>query len=350
VIDAMTELNGGLADSDDLFLSDVPARPFDWVREGTSFWVFEDNGAFAIPRIGIEAEPHVWDQRRYAANFAFADGRILLAHGVGPSSPALDASGRAALLGGGPLSFECIQPFHKWRVRFDGMVIDSHVRDQIAGTVDATRLVPLRYELEAVMVAPPNIQDVSPQNFIRWGKGKQRDAVSVGLGLRFEQMLRGQGELTVDGSTRPFSFSGSRVKRRSVRTDGLFLRGHCWQAAVFPDGRAFGYEARPVHDDGHEPWNEGFIYLDGRMIPAKAINPPWLGQVLERGDDASVELHSELGVTRIGGVTDLTTLRVARGDLWGLTLHQGAALYTWDDQSAYGMIERSTTKALAPAA
>jgi hypothetical protein len=78
---------------------------------------------------------------------------------------------------------------------------------------------------------------------------------------------------------------GSRIKRRSIRTDGLFLRGHAWQAVVFPDGRAAGYEARPMHDDGNEPWNEGFIYQDGRTYPAKAIKAPWLTQLLERSDD-----------------------------------------------------------------
>ena len=133
------------------------------------------------------------------------------------------------------------------------------------------RLVPLKYEFELAMVAPPNEQRTSrPRNFFAWGKGKQRDAVSVGLGWRFEQMLRGEGEVEVDGTRRPAKVVGSRIKRRSVRTDGLMLRGHCWQAVVFPDGRAAGFEARPVHPDGHEPWNEGFVYQDGHMYPARA--------------------------------------------------------------------------------
>jgi hypothetical protein len=215
------------------------------------------------------------------------------------------------------------------------------VKAQIAQAVDPSRKVPLRYEAELTMAAPPNIQDIHPGTFFTWGKGKQRDAVSVGLGLRFEQMLLGEGELEVDGSRRSFRLVGSRIKRRSVRTDGLMLRGHCWQAAFFPDGRAFGYEARPVHDDGFEPWNEGLIYQDGRMYRAHAVNPPWLSQIVEAGDDVSVELHSELGITRITGSSALSTFRVATHDLWGLNLHQGGARYSWDDQTAYGMIERS---------
>jgi hypothetical protein len=134
-----------------------------------------------------------------------------------------------------------------------------------------------------------------------------------------------------------------RVKRRSVRTDGLFLRGHCWQTAVFPDGRAFGYLAYPPHDDGHAAWNDGFIYQDGRMYAAKAIDPPWLRRIVARDDDVSVELESELGITRIEGKTALSTFRVANRDIWGLNLQQTGVRYQWDGQTAYGMLERSTS-------
>jgi hypothetical protein len=217
------------------------------------------------------------------------------------------------------------------------------VSNQIAQTVDQERLVPLKYEFELDMVVPPNEQDISPEKFFTWGKGKQRDAASVGLGWRFEQMLRGEGVVEVDGAKHTARVCGSRIKRRSVRTDGLFLRGHAWQAVVFPDGRAAGYEARPVHDDGQEPWNEGFVYQDGRMYPAKATKVPWLTHLLESGDDVSFELESELGTTRIAGVTELTTFQVARGHLWGLALSQSGARYTWDGVVGRGMIERSST-------
>jgi hypothetical protein len=340
-------LSGGLPLEADFMLPAPPAPPFDWVREGTSFWLFEEDGAFAMPRIGVEAEPHSWEERRYAANFCFADGRVLHDIGKGPMPPVSDPAGRPAILGGGPLTFRCIEPFKRWAVGFDGLVCDTHVSQQVANTVDRSRRIPLRYQLELTMVVPPNVQDISPQQFFKWGKGKQRDAVSVGLGWRFEQLLRGEGELEVDGVRRSFRAVGSRVKRRSVRTDGLFLRGHCWQAAVFPDGRAFGYEARPPHDDGQEPWNEGFIYQNGQMYPARARNPPWLRQTLERGDDVSVELQSSLGVTRIDGVTELSTFRIANRDIWGLNLQQSGARYRWDGQSAYGMIERSSVSAPA---
>lgn len=333
--------SGGRPASADHMLVTPPEPPFDWIREGTSFWLFEERGAFAMPRIGVEAEPHSWENRRFAANFTFADGRVLHDAGLGAMPPILDAAGNPTILGGGPIISRCIEPFRRWHVAFDGMVVDTSVADQIAGTVDRSRRVPLRYTVELTMAVPANVQDISPETFFRWGKGKQRDAVSVGLGWRFDQLFRAEGELVVDGEQRAFRAVGNRVKRRSIRTDGLMLRGHNWQGAVFPDGRAFGYEARPEHDDGFEPWNEGFVYQDGVMHPAKAVNVPWLRRIVAAGDDVSVELHSALGVTRIKGTTALSTFRVGNKDIWGLDLHQGGALYEWEGQSAYGMVERS---------
>jgi hypothetical protein len=152
----------------------------------------------------------------------------------------------------------------------------------------------------------------------------------------------------LDGATHSINLAGSRIKRRSIRTESLFLRGHCWQAVVFPDGSAAGYEARPMHDDGHEPYNEGFLYKDGRLYRARATQMPWFRELTERGDDVSFELESELGKTRIEGVSELSTYMLSCGNMHGLDLHQGGARYTWGDQVAYGMIERSATPGQIP--
>jgi hypothetical protein len=332
-------MTGGLALEDDFFLPEPPE--YSWVREGTSFWIFADDGSFGIPRIGVEAEPVSWENRRYQANFAFKDGRVLQDAGAGTMHPVIDDSGRPAVLGAGPITFRCVEPFRRWQVGFDGAASDTHLTNQIAGQLQGAPRIPLRYEIELEMVVPAFLQDCRPEAFFRRGKGEQRDGLSVGLGWRIEQLFKGAGWLEVDGTRRDFSASGMRVKRRSVRTDGLFLRGHCWQTAVFPDGRAFGYLAYPPHDDGHAPWNQGFIWQDGRMYPAKARNMPWLRRVTASGDDVSLELESELGVTRIAGTTTLSTCRVSSKEMWGLDLQQSGVRYEWDGQTAYGMIERS---------
>ena len=339
-------MNGDLPLDADFMMAAPPPPPFNWVREGTSYWLFEENGEFGIPRNGVEAEPWSWERRRFHSNFVFKDGRVLLQNGVGEMPPILDDRSRPAILGGGPITYQCLEPFDRWLVKFDGMVIETHISNQLDLTVDPSRQIPLKYEFEVKMMVPPNVQDITPEKFASWGKGKQMDAASVGLGLRWEQMLRGEGVVEVDGTKRNAKIVGSRIKRRSVRTDGLFLRGHCWQAVLFPDGRAAGFEARPPHADEGEPWNQGFIYQDGRMYPAKAVKIPWLTELTARGEDVSFELESELGVTRIEGVTELTTLHLSKDHLRGLALHQGGVRYNWGGVASYGMIERSSTTLL----
>jgi hypothetical protein len=79
------------------------------------------------------------------------------------------------------------------------------------------------------------------------------------------------------------------------------------------------------------------------MYPARATRIPWLRDLRARGDDVSFELESELGVTRIEGVTELSTFQLHRDHLRGLYLSQSGARYSWGGASAYGMIERSST-------
>ena len=336
---AQSDWMGGLGLQEDYFLPEPPE--YSWIREGASFWIYDDEGRFAIPRTGIEAEPHTWENRRYNANFALADGRVLIAGGSGAMHDVMDQNGKPAVLGAGPISYRCIDPFRRWMVSFDGEAAQTHVADQIAGSGADMPRVPLRYQVDLRMNVPADVAHNTPENFFRLGKGQQRDAMSVGLGWRLEQLFTAEGWVELDGKKQEFTGRGLRVKRRSIRTEGLFLRGHCWQSAVFPDGRAFGYLAYPPHDDEFEPWNFGYVYQEGTMYPATAKKMPWIGGLHPAGEDVPVELHCDLGVIHIGGKTAFPSGGVRKTDLWGLTLQQAGVLYEWDDQRAYGMIERS---------
>jgi len=78
------------------------------------------------------------------------------------------------------------------------------------------------------------------------------------------------------------------------------------------------------------------------MIPARAVEIPWLRRLVASGDDVSLVLESELGRTRIQGATTLANFHC--GTLPGLNLQQSGARYSWDGQSAIGMIERSSAE------
>jgi hypothetical protein len=166
----------------------------------------------------------------------------------------------------------------------------------------------------------------------------------MGIGWRLEHCCRGEGALTLDGETRTFRLVGSRIKRQSVRPLNAF-RGHCWQSALFPDGRAFGFITYPPGEDGSEPYNEGYVFQDGKLYPARATRIPFMSELLEEGDDVALELQSELGTTRIEGVTTLSTYMIMDLASGTFNLHQGGARYTWDGLTVHGMIERSSTGA-----
>ncbi len=330
---------GGLAEHYDYMLAERPGDPE--MRESASIWLFEESGEFSFPRIGIEAQGKVWDTHRYDCNFAFRDGRVLRRSKVGQSRPTRGADGKPSELGVDGLTFRVVEPFKRWVVSFDGTAVDSTAEAWIREQVDHNREVPVRFEAELTMVTPAWVQDFTPEKLAKMTEAERTDAGLMGFGYRMEHLFRATGTFEVAGERRDFRAVGSRIHRQSVRPMGAF-RGHCWQSAVFPDGRAFGYIAYPPVPGETDTYNDGYIYHDGKMYPAKARNIPFLRRLMVRGDDVSLELESELGVTRIGGVSEPSVIRVGNPDTMGLTLQQGGVRYTWDDQAAYGMIERSS--------
>lgn len=328
----------------------LPGKPTDpEMRESASIWLFEENGAFAFPRIGIEAVGEVWDNHRFDCNFAFADGRVMRQSTRRPTLPARNAAGESRVLGAGGLAFECLESFRRWRVTFEDEVYAGHVEDQIRGDFGvyadkpadpALPRVPVRFEVELEMATPGWTQDFRPEKLASLSEAERIDAGLMGYGWRVEHTFRGEGTFTVAGETRSFKAVGNRIHRQSVRPMGAF-RGHCWQAALFPDGRAFGLCTYPPREDG-TTYNDAYIWQDGRMYKARARNPAFLRRVMPQGDDVSVELESELGLTRIEGVTTLATFHMGNPGVNGMNNQQSGARYTWDGVSAYGMIERSS--------
>jgi len=338
----LEQMSGGLTPEHELFFPSQPDNPD--MRESTSVWLYEENGAFGFPRVGIEAEASSWDNRRVQGNFAVAGGRILNGAGMGAAHSPFNADGKPTILGAGPIAFQCIEPFRKWRMTFDGTAVDGTVDQQITKTLDPNKRTPVRFDVELEMVTPAWVQDISAEKVAKMSQADAIEAANMGIGWRLEHLFRARGVFHLDGKTREFKGSGSRIKRQSVRPLAGF-RGHCWQSAVFPDGRAFGFITYPPREDG-TAYNDGYIFQNGKMYPARAVKIPWLRRIIGEGDDVSVELESDLGITRIQGVTALSTFRVGNPDIGGLNLHQGGVRYTWDGQTAYGMIERSAHESL----
>lgn len=342
------DLTGGIDPARELTF---PARPDDpELRDSVSFWVFDDRGELGLPRIGIEAVAANWEQHGIQLNVALGDGRVFRLRDDAPSVAVAGDDGLPRVLGAGPLSFTCVREFCTWRVAFDGTVVQTSSADLAAGRKTGP-LVDLTFEVEAALAVPPWVQGAL--------RADAASSLSTSItgdlmgGPRYEQLFRATGALTVDGTTHTFTGSGLRIRRQGVRKlEGFW--GHCWQSALFPSGRAFGYIAYPPRSDGQPTFNEGYLFDgDGALTPAHVVEAPWLRRLQPVGEDVSVVLETADGQVKIQGETVLSTHditdpatvpadQLAKMANWTFpALQQAGVRYTWDGESTYGMLERS---------
>jgi hypothetical protein len=333
------DLSGGLDESREWVFAEQPDDPE--MRESVNVWVWDEGSDVGLPRIGIEAVADQWETHDVQVNIALGDGRVLNIFEPGPVHDPLRADGRPAVLGAGPLSFELVEPFRHWRMRLDGAAVPTTVSAQVLGQRPAPgERVPVVAELDLRSAVPP------------WENGsllpeagrvlaEQEEGALMG-GPRYEQLFRMTGTIRIGDETHTLRGGGLRIRRQGVRRLARFW-GHAWQSAVFPSGRAFGCLSYPPRDDGKPTYNEGFLFDgDGALVPARVVEAPWLRRMQPHGEDVSVVLATETGTTTIRGETLLSTFSAIGIDLGDFPILQQAIVrYTWDDEEANGMLERS---------
>ncbi|NBO53625.1 MAG: hypothetical protein EBU84_03315 [Actinobacteria bacterium] len=337
-----TDLTGGLSLDREFLFAEQPDNPE--MRESVNCWMWNSTADFGMPRIGIEAVGDNWESHDIQINIAFADGRVLNAFEPGKKHNPIGSDGQPRILGAGPMRFELVEPYRHWKLVIDGMAIVNNVGQLVRGEESAgqaVQRVPLRLEVDLRHSVPP------------WEVGTLREEARVVLetqdegalmgGPRFEQLFRATGFMNVDGSEYQIDGGGLRVRRTGIRRLGTF-RGHCWQSAVFPSGRAFGLNTYPPRTDGKPTLNEGYLFDgDGALIPAKVVNAPWLRHKQPWGEDVSVVIETARGETMIRGESVLSAFHpmpIGAGN--GFVLQQAIVRYTLDGESAHGMMERST--------
>jgi hypothetical protein len=342
------DLTGGIDASREYALAQRPQDPE--MRDSASFWVVDDGGEIALPRIGIEAVGANWDAHDVQVNVAFPDGRVYRLRTNGPSLPTEGPDGRASVLGAGGLVFRCVEPFRRWTLSYDGPAVHTSSADLVQGKKDGPS-VDIGFHVEATMVVPPWVQGtLQAQSGAQLKTSIEGDLMG---GPRYEQLFTATGEFHGPDGERSFTGSGLRIRRTGVRKLAGFW-GHCWQSAVFPSGRAFGYIAYPPRPDGQPTFNEGYVFTsDEGLIAARVLQAPWLARLRPRGEDVSLVLETAHGVVEIAGETVLSTHDVHHDDdMYSMqalkqempsfpALQQAGVRYTWDGEQTYGMLERS---------
>ncbi len=311
------------------------------MRESVNAWIWDEQ--VAMPRIGVEAVADQWATHDVQINVAFADGGVFNLLGPGTVHDPACADGKPRILGAGPLSFEMVEPFGRWRMRIDGEVHATSVEAQMSGQFPGQGpLLPLWAEIDLVAAAPPWMNgDLVPD--AKWILENHEEGDLMGHPWRFEQLCRASGTLSVGDTTYAVNGSGNRIRRQGIRR-AASLWGHAWQAATFPSGKGFAYITYPQRPDKPPTLNEGHVFLGGgELVPARVVDPPWLSSLAANGQDVSFGMEAVDGTTfEITGRTEVSTFMVMPKELaGGLQLQQAVCRYVWDGESALGMIERS---------
>ena len=312
------------------------------MRESVNAWIWDRGTEIGLPRIGVEAVADQWDTHDIQVNIGTADGRVFNVFGTGEVHDPLGADGKPRVLGAGPLSFELVEPFRKWTMRLDGLTVESTVAEQIAGNRGTVPSVPVEIEIDIESAVPP------------WENGAmlpeakrvldEQDEGALMGGPRFEQLSRATGTARIGDTEHAIDGGALRVRRQGVRRLGTF-RGHAWQSALFPSGRGFGYIVYPDRDDDLPTYNEGYFFDgDGELIPAWVVDAPWLRRLQPQRRGRLGRARDGQGTTRIQAESVVSNYSVMGGvgsNPAFPVLQQAIARYTWDDETANGMMERS---------
>jgi hypothetical protein len=337
----MMDLSGGLPPSDDLPILDPSA---DLVAgENHAFWVFDDAGEFALLNCHVQAgggpgQPFVpgqtwpdWATRRVGFALA-APGERLFVDWVIESGTTADS-----LVVGGWV-FRCVEPFVRWTATYRGTPCATSVTKQRNGLVDLTgERAPVEVDLELSMALPPWIQGDFAEDLPDRATGLS----FIGI-PRYEQLYRVDGEIRLDGVSRPISATGLRTHRYGARTLTL-MTGHSWLTALFPSGRAFGSMRFPAPAGG-DLFREAWVTGADALIGARLIDSPWLTSLDCVGEKWTVQLDTPDGPAEIRGETLAVSYSMGLGvnhAPGSFVLAHGMGRFEWDGETTCGLIERS---------
>jgi len=334
------DLTGGLDPASEYVLTEFQTAK--GMQEGINWWLWDDAGQFCMPRFAVECMTPDWDMPQIQLSFVSADGqRLLRSWTKAPVHKKIDASGNASHFGAGPLWFDCIEPFRRYRAQYEGSPMAGTFEEMLAPEFATEKLGALQFDIEAETVVPPWIQGSMS------GEAKERmkegtvEGEFMG-GDRLEQLMRVKGTINYDGKLRKFTGGALRIRRAGIRNITGFW-GHCWQSAVFPSGKAFGYIAYPPRPDGMPSYNEGYVFLgEGELIPARAAVSPWLDHFQFSGEDVGLVMETldgrkfPIGGTSFGGMPTIGKPGSVMPPLF-----QSIVRYNWDGEEAFGMMERS---------
>lgn len=127
------------------------------------------------------------------------------------------------------LTLECIEPFHRWRLRYEGALVRCHragkrrFAEPRRSPPHEREQVPVAFDIEFDCVGAPRVYEA-------------QDGFSASFDGHYEQLTYGSGKITLDGSTRAVHrLPGIRDHSWGTR-DWYGITASRWVAASFAGG------------------------------------------------------------------------------------------------------------------
>jgi hypothetical protein len=238
---------------------------------------------------------------------------------------------------GPSLTYQCIEPWRKWRKTFRGparLVSGDELRS--GGVTDGLH-VKLSFELIYEASGPVfELGDMHEQN---WASS------------HYEQHCAVTGTLSYGDVSVELAGTGLRDHSTGLR-DLTGLHNHIWCHAEWPDGRAFCLMYLS-NTDGTGRMNHAAVCTDGTVRYGRLVSAaPLLDSWDQRGDDyvltlevgdETIELTAtigQVGALALAGPGELVR-GAARGEGCHHLLSEAMTKFDWDGQVGYGLTERS---------
>lgn len=259
---------------------------------------------------------------------------------------------------GSNLAFECVEPFRRWRVTFDGYMLVTPNDEMLAGLAREGVHQKVNVDLDVEMLTPAfDLQAAagSDRSDGTWESQGWADG-------HYQQLYRATGPVTIGASTIDFTGYGWRDHSFGSRGGGLRpgkapWGGHCTVAAVYPaSGRAWSF-SRYHQPDGRISLQAGYVAIDGELHPASVVEGPRLREVVLDGERLPVVLEWDSGRLETTILTERTLLMaMTKAMVVGVDLSGPGMVYAinhgpagWDGEVGTVYVERSDMlNAMAP--
>jgi hypothetical protein len=256
---------------------------------------------------------------------------------------------------GSNLTFECIEPYRRWRVTFDGFAQHISNADMAAGLAPDGVRKRLKIELDVVCATP--VWDAQTSAKSKAGKGDMNS--QSWAKEHYEQLWRATGVVTVAGEAIAFDGTGWRDHSRGPRGGATAdpWGGHVILGCLFPSGRGV-ILSRYWRPDGVINLEGGCVVdRDGTFHDAEVIDAPRLTSLELSGESLPFTIAWAGGQKTLTMKTDRSIWTAMSKQLAiGKDLSGPGLMYVlnfgpceWDGETGYVYIERSDPLNAPPA-